>query len=222
MDDVVKFINKSLGVLYKNPDSLVFAPLADAYRRQGAFKKAVQICVSGVERHTGYAPGYAVLGRIYFELQKYRKAVEYFEKALDLDPGNLLSLRYLSELYIRLKDVKKALCIYEMLLLYDPKDAQVKNIVNKIHSAHLSEYGYFSERPLREVARDLSQMELSQQPSIRPLKLGVAVEPSKEALVSQMLSPVPCAPLPESFSKVKAERDRKLKILQNLMNRLNS
>ena len=221
MDDAVKFINKSLKVLYENPDSLVFAPLADAYRKQGAFKKAIQICESGIKKHTGYAPGYAVLGRIYFELKKYKKAMEYFEKALDLEPGHLLSLRYLSDLYIKFKDVKKALCVYEMLLLYNPQDVQIKSIVNKIHSAHLNDYDYFSEQPLEKVAEDLSRVELNQQPAIRPLKCGVKTEDSKEELLDQMLAPAPRAPQQKRFSKIKMERDRKLRVLTDLMNRLN-
>lgn len=221
MDDVVKFINKSLKVLYKNPDSLVFAPLADAYRRKGAFQKAVQICKSGLKRHKNYAPGYVVLARIYFDLKKYKKAMEYFEKALDLQPGHLMCLRYLSELYIKFKDVKKVLCIYEMLLLYSPQSAQIQNIVNKIHSAHLNDYDYFSERSLEMVAGDLSRMELSQQPSIRPLKCGVEVEPSKEELLDQMLTSAPHIPRQKRLYKIKTERDRKLRILTDLMSRLN-
>lgn len=221
MDDAVKFINKSLKVLYKNPDSLVFAPLADAYRKQGAFKKAIQICESGIKKHTGYAPGYAVLGCVYFELKKYKKAMEYFERTLDLEPGHLLSLRYLSELYIKFKDVKKALCIYEMLLLYNPKDVQIQNIVNRIHSAHLNDYDYFSEQPLEKVAEDLCRVELNQQPAIRPLKCGEEVEPLKKDLLDEMLAPASRAPQQERFSKVKAERDRKLRILTDLMNHLN-
>ena len=147
--------------------------------------------------------------------------MDYFEKVLDLEPGHLLSLRYLSELYIKFKDVKKALCIYEMLLLYSPQNAQIQNIVNKIHSAHLNDYDYFSERPLDMVAEDLSQMELHQQPSIRPLKCGVEAEPSKEELLDQMLTPAPRSSQQERLSNIKTEKDRKLRILTDLMNRLN-
>jgi len=218
MDDIVKFINKSLKVLYKNPDSLVFAPLADAYRRKGAFQKAVQICKFGLKKHKGHAPGYVVLARTYFDLKRYKKARDYFEKALDLQPGHLLCLRYLSELYIKLKDAKKVLCIYEMLLLYSPQDAQIQNIVNKIHSAHLNDYDYFSERSLDMVADDLSQMELLQQPSIRPLKCEV--EFSQEESLDQMLTPFPRIPRQKRLYKIKTERDRKLRILTDLMSRL--
>lgn len=221
MDDIVKFINQSLKVLYKNPDSLVFAPLAEAYRRQGAFQKAVQICESGLSKHQEYAPGYAVLGRIYFDLKKYKKSMECFEKVLDLEPGHLLSLRYLSDLYIRFKEVKKALYIYEMLLLSHPQDVQVQSIVNKMHSMHLRDYDYFSERSLAGAARDFSQMELQKRPSIRPLSCDGVVEPSKADLLSQALTPVFRSSQERSFSTRRMERDRKLKVLRGLMNRLN-
>ena len=220
MDDIVKFINQSLKALYKNPDSLVFAPLAEAYRRQGAFQKAVQICESGLNKHQEYAPGYAVLGCIYFDLKKYRKSMECFEKALDLEPGHLLSLRYLSDLYIRFKEVKKALCVYEMLLLSYPQDVQVQNIVNKMHSMHLRDYDYFSERSLDEAALDLSQIELQKQPSIRPLSCGGAVELSKEDLLNQMLVSAPRPSQKKNFSAKGIEKDRKLKVLRDLMNQL--
>ena len=223
MDDIVKFINQSLRILYKNPNSLTFAPLAEAYRRKGAFQKAVQICKAGLKRHSEYAPGYAVLGCVYFDLKKYKKSMECFEKALDLEPGHLLSLRYLSDLYIRFKEVKKALCVYEMLLLSYPQDVQVQNIVNKMHSMHLRDYDYFSERSLDGVARDFSQMELQKQPSIRPLNCSKEEELSKEDLLNQMLVSIPRRPSQErGFSARRVEAERKLKVLRSLMNRLDS
>ncbi len=219
MDNISKFINQSLRVLNKNPR--MFAPLADAYRRQGLFQKALQVCESGIKRYPNYAQGYAVLGCIYFDLKKYKKAVGHFEKSLDLEPGHLLSLRYLSDLYIRFKDVKKLLCIYEMLLLYNPQDVQIQDIINKIHSAHLDDYDYFSEQSLEVVAKDLSQRELDQKPSIRPLKCHMNMEPSKQELLDQMLTPFPRVSRKKLFPTMKAERERKLQVLRDLMSRIN-
>lgn len=221
MDSISKFINQSLKILSSDSHSLVFASLADAYRRKGLLKKALQICESGLRKHPKYARAYVVLGCVYFDLKKYKESIESFEKALDLEPGNLLSLRYLSDLYIKLKDVKKVLCVYEMLLLYNPRDAQIKGIIDKIHSAHLEDYDYFSEQSLEAVAKDLSQRELEEKPSIRPLNCRMDSKPSKEEVLNQMLTPFHRSSQKKWVLTMRSERERKLRILTSLMNQLN-
>ncbi len=220
MDTASSFIDYGLKVLHKNPDSIIFAPLASAYRRQGSFQKALNMCELGLEKHPQYAQGHAVLGCIYLNLKRYSESITAFERALDLEPGHLLSLRYLIGLYIRFKDVKKLLRIYETLLIYSPQSVHVQDMIDKIHSAHLEDYGYFSEKSLEEAAEELSQRELNQKPLIRPLKCK-AVEEEPEKL-DQILNPVSRVSQKKIFPSAQAERERRLKILRGLIRRVNS
>src|SRR5690242_7221233 len=86
--------------LEENPDSLAFAPLADAYRKQGNLEEALQICRKGLERHPNNTSGRVVLGRDYREQGKADAAVSEFKKVLDLDPENLMAHSFLGSLYI--------------------------------------------------------------------------------------------------------------------------
>ena len=53
--------------LSQNPDSLIFVPLADAYRKAGMLDEAIEVCKTGLEKHPMYTSARVVLGRIYNE-----------------------------------------------------------------------------------------------------------------------------------------------------------
>jgi two-component SAPR family response regulator len=50
--------------LTQNPDSLIFVPLADAYRKAGLLQDAIDVCTKGLEKHPTYMSARVVLGRI--------------------------------------------------------------------------------------------------------------------------------------------------------------
>jgi predicted regulator of Ras-like GTPase activity (Roadblock/LC7/MglB family) len=59
-DDIRRWSNE----LASDPQSLVFADLAEALRQQGDLETAERIATRGLERHPSYAPGREVLARI--------------------------------------------------------------------------------------------------------------------------------------------------------------
>lgn len=75
--------------LDRNPRSLAFAPLAEAYLEHGWVEEARQVCLRGVSLHPNYATGHLILGEIYLKLENYAEARREFEIALELMPGIL-------------------------------------------------------------------------------------------------------------------------------------
>ncbi|TFG66669.1 MAG: tetratricopeptide repeat protein [Gemmatimonadales bacterium] len=82
----------------QNPDSLVFARLADAYRRAGEPERALEILESRIGRHGNYPTAHIVRAKTFVDLGQTGSAEEAFLRVLELDSGNLVALRGLATL----------------------------------------------------------------------------------------------------------------------------
>ncbi|MEE8487906.1 MAG: tetratricopeptide repeat protein [Gemmatimonadota bacterium] len=82
----------------QNPDSLVFARLADAYRKAGDPKRALEILESGIGRHRNYPSAHIIRAKTCIDLGQSGSAEEAYLRVLELDSGNLVALRGLAAL----------------------------------------------------------------------------------------------------------------------------
>jgi tetratricopeptide (TPR) repeat protein len=80
----------------RDPDGRAFVPLADAYRRSGAFRQAVELLNDGLERHPDFASAHAVAARLYLEKGLVEEAEIAARRVLDLDEDNVLGLELLA------------------------------------------------------------------------------------------------------------------------------
>ncbi len=81
-----------------NPDSLVFARLADAYRKAGDPNRALEVLESGISQHRDYASAHIVRAKACVDLGQPGEAEEAFLRVLELDSANLVALRGLAAL----------------------------------------------------------------------------------------------------------------------------
>ncbi|HEV2147999.1 MAG TPA: tetratricopeptide repeat protein, partial [Longimicrobiaceae bacterium] len=70
----------------RDPNTLAFFPLAEAYRREGRRDAALRLCLRGLERHPTHVEGHYLLGRLYREGGASVKAFDEWDMALSLDP----------------------------------------------------------------------------------------------------------------------------------------
>ena len=121
--------------LEDDPDSLVFAPLADAYRKAGNLNEAFFICKKGLEKHPTYTSARVVLGRIYQEQGKSEDAVSEFKKVLEVDSENLMAHSLLGSICIEKGDFQAAIEEYQKILSLNPDDdsaqASLKQAIEK-------------------------------------------------------------------------------------------
>lgn len=110
----------------ENAQGLVFAHLADAYRRAGEFAKAEGLLLHGLKTHPTYTSAYNVLGRVYLESERYADAHEQFAKVLELDPTNLIALQALGDLAARGGRLEDARSWYERMLQIDPRSKEAQ------------------------------------------------------------------------------------------------
>ena len=121
-DSLTPEINELKKKLEENSDSLVFAPLADAIRRKGDLKEALEVCKKGLLKHPSYTLAQVVLGRILREQGKINEASNEFKTVLENDPDNLLAHNLLGSIYLEKKDFQAAIEEYQKVLTLNPDD----------------------------------------------------------------------------------------------------
>jgi len=91
----IDFLSQKLS---DNPQSPLFARLADLYLSKNQSAEALKLCEAGVQTYSSYATGYVVLGKCYTALNENSKARLAFAQALHLSPFNQLARKLLDEI----------------------------------------------------------------------------------------------------------------------------
>lgn len=133
-------IEKYQMILQKDPNSQVFAPLAEAYREMGLLKEAEQIARLGVKRHSNFASGYVIYARIMKEMGHPEESLKLVQKAIELSPENILAHHLQAEIYLQGKRPKEALRAFKMVLFLNPQSERARKAVAKLESLTADEY----------------------------------------------------------------------------------
>ena len=121
-------------LLRRDPHSRVFAPLAEAYRREGRLEEALALALDGVAHHPSYAGGRLALGRVFLDLGRVREAAGQFDVAIAASPGGASAWRLLGEARSRLRDRSAAFEAFARALALDPLDEGARRAVLDIDS----------------------------------------------------------------------------------------
>ncbi len=103
----------------ENPRGRLFAPLADAYRKQGELERAMTLLREGLERHPDYIGAQIVLGRCHLDRGEEPEATGAFQRVLDLDGENVIALKALADIAERGGRPDEAVARLERLLEID-------------------------------------------------------------------------------------------------------
>ncbi len=100
----------------QNPDSLIFVPLADAYRKAGLYDDAIEVCKKGLEKHPTYTSARVVLGRVYIEKNKFDEAIQELKKVEAVDADNIMVHTMLGNTYLKKKMYAEAVEQFQRVL----------------------------------------------------------------------------------------------------------
>ncbi len=146
-------LQKYLRVYQKNPNSRVFAPLAEAYRKMNKIPEAMKILEQGMVQHPTYVMGHLCLAKCYFDLQQFEKVYTSVRPFVSQNLDNLSLQRLFAETCEKLGHEKEALEIYKHLLFLNPRDAdsaeRVKNLEERfklLATDHISDEGFRIEK----------------------------------------------------------------------------
>lgn len=156
------FIERYQKIYAQNPESRIFAPLAEAYRKMKLYKEAREVAESGVKTHPDFPGGHVALAKIELDEKNYDKALKQLEKVTQLSPENILAHSLMGETYLRLKEPKQALRAYKKLLFLSPDNEKALNAVKKLEGLTADEYDddFFAMKPLKEAIKDWDELEM--------------------------------------------------------------
>ena len=115
-----------------DPNSRVFAPLAEAYRKAGLIDEAIEIAREGLRKHPHFSGGKVALGRALFDKKQYDEVLQTLQPVVRDGPDNLAAQRLIAESALMLGQVAEALGAYKMFLYFSPSDPEVAKIVQEL------------------------------------------------------------------------------------------
>lgn len=113
-------IEKLERLVRENPKGRLFASLADAYRKDGQYPKALEVLDAGLKHHPDYVSARVVLGRVHMGSGDRAKAREAFSRVVELDPESVIALKALADLAEEEGQGDEALRWSGQLLTVDP------------------------------------------------------------------------------------------------------
>jgi len=106
----------------KDPNSKLFIPLAEEYKKAGMFDEAIEVLTKGLERQPDYMSARVSLGKVYIERGMLEEAKGEFEKVVSSIPDNLYAHKRLAEIYRDIGEPAKAIKEFKTVLKLNPVD----------------------------------------------------------------------------------------------------
>lgn len=123
-------IVKCQRILDDDPNSQIFAALAEAYRKKGELDKAFTICKNGLKVHSKYGSAHLVMSKINLDRGLYDWAEIELKEAAKID-GNTRPIEILfTEIFIYKGEFQKAINKLKNLHAADPSNEQVKKLLD--------------------------------------------------------------------------------------------
>lgn len=128
-------IEKLERLVRENPKGRQFAILADAYRKDGQFQRALDVLGPGLEVHPDYVSARVVLGRVLMAMGDNPKAKEAFTRVVELDPESVIALKALADLAEQQGEGTEALQRASQLLTVDPGNEEAQKQVERLSTS---------------------------------------------------------------------------------------
>ncbi len=159
MDDIEKLKAR----VEKDPNSRLFLPLAEEYRKAGMLDEAISVLLKGLERQPSYTSARVALGKIYLEKKMIEDARREFEKVISAIPDNLFSHKKLAEIYRDIGELDRAIKEYRTVLEINPLDEEARAFIEGLEKAEKTEE-FMEELPQPEAIEGVSEEEIRETP----------------------------------------------------------
>ncbi len=153
LEDIDKLKEK----VKKDPNSRLFVPLAEEYRKTGMLDEAISVLMTGITSQPGYTSARVSLGKIYLEKKMASAAKEEFEKVISAIPDNLFAHKKLAEIYRDSGEKERAIGEYRVVLKLNPLDDDAVSNLETLQKGHI-QFEAFNEEKM-PVAERLPEKE---------------------------------------------------------------
>ncbi|KAA3630780.1 MAG: hypothetical protein DWP97_14585 [Calditrichaeota bacterium] len=127
--EITERINKCRKILSEDPNSQIFAALAEAFRKKGDLNEAFRVCQSGLKIHPSYGAAHIVMAKINLDKGLYDWAMVEAKKAADIDGKTRTVELLLSEIYIYKGEFNDAIKLLTKLQMDDPDNYQINKLL---------------------------------------------------------------------------------------------
>jgi len=192
---ILERIEKCRQILDANPESQIFAALAEAHRKLGDLKSALDTCNDGLRKHPHYGSAYLVLAKIARDQKRYFDAEKAAQKAIELEGRTRSAEILLSDIYLQTGNFRGAESILNRLAKADPGNTSVQRLLQlaqkAIRAAELppSSSGRLATRPMSPSEAEPRQESTAEVPT-RSISVK-DVEPEREPEPPAASSPEP-------------------------------
>ncbi len=191
--------------LEKEPQSRLFAQLAEELRKEGDLEEAIRVAREGLQKHPSYPSARMTLGRALFDTGDRQSARAEFEQVLKGAPDNILASRLLGECLEALGDLPAAIARYKATLALAPGDKQLMARLTAL------EGGGGSAAPVTPPGLRPSSPPRAPAPPAAPVAARAAVSPPVAAAPEALAPPAEAAepppiPLVEADEEFELER----------------
>lgn len=122
-------IAKCEKILQTDPNSQIFAALAEAHRRKGDLETAFRVCHDGLKVHPDYGSAHVVMAKVNLDQNQYDWAEAEAMKAARID-GHIRSVDLLlAEIHIYKGEFEKAIKLLKRLLASDSNNVQIRSLL---------------------------------------------------------------------------------------------
>lgn len=118
----------------KDPNSKLFLPLAEEYRKEGMLDEAIDVLRTGLEKHQSYTSARVLLGKIYLEKGMLEEAKREFESVIASVPDNLFAHKKLAEIYRDTGEAELAIKAFKAILRLNPMDEETLNSLKELEA----------------------------------------------------------------------------------------
>jgi len=171
----------------KDPNSKLFVPLAEEYKKIGMLDEAIETLSIGLERHPTYMSAHVSLGKIYLDKDMLDEASTEFEKVIHTIPDNLYAHKRLAEIYSTLNMRDKAIEAFKMVLKLNPLDWDAEKSLAALGGVTVQPEGAetFKVSIPDEKSSDVTVTESFKELEETPSGLEEMIEPSVEGNLSE-------------------------------------
>ncbi|HEV8437784.1 MAG TPA: tetratricopeptide repeat protein [Methylomirabilota bacterium] len=136
--------------LAKDPGSLAFALLADAYRKAGRTRDAIRLCREGLERFPEYATARLILAKAFLDDGDAEAALAEVRAILDRSPTDAQAHRLAGDLERRAGRLDTALAHLRQAVALDPTDRESRVLLEVLEGSGKPPGGSTLERLLAD------------------------------------------------------------------------
>lgn len=123
-------IAKCRKILDIDPNSQIFAALAEAYRKKGELEKAFSVCHNGLRIHSNYGPAHVVMAKINLDRGLYDWAEAEVEKARQVEGNTRAIDLLLAEIHLYKGNYQTAIKLLRKLSQHDPQNEHVRKLLD--------------------------------------------------------------------------------------------